>query len=202
MNKIWISEDTSKDLIIAWANDVIYHGNPKAELVQDYVLNINQNQIPNDLVGIPIAYIKTIHLSESKDYIELLFGRESTEHLIVKNPIRKQEIFDYFKGNLSNFTYKVAQQTVFQAAKKPLIALLVVSLLFVYTLSIATEIEAGAVYEMHGNGLSLAALVLILALLGVQKVIFIFAIPICIALIAAFKKAQHLPVIHTLVRHK
>ena len=202
MNKIWISENHSKDIIIAYADNIIYRGNPKPDLINDYVIGIKNNQIPDDLFGIPVSYIKEISLSESKDYIEILFSKDSVDNLTIKEEVKRKEVFDFFKNNFDNFIYKLDKYSPFKAAKKPLIALLIVSLIFLYTLSIANEIQLGAEYELHGNGASLATVVLMLALLGVQKVVMIFSVPILIALISAILKAKNPPTVHRLILKK
>lgn len=174
MNKIWISENHSKDIVVAYADNIIYRGNPKPDLINDCVIGIKNNQIPDDLFGIPVSYIKEINLSESKDYIEIMFSKDSIDNLTIKNDVQRKEVFDFFKDNFDNFIYKLDKYSPLKAAKKPLIALLIVSLIFLYTLSIANEIQLGAEYQIHGNGVSLVAIVLMLALLGVQKVVMIF----------------------------
>ena len=202
MNKIWISENHSKDIVVAYADNIIYRGNPKPDLINDYVIGIKNNQIPEDLFGIPVSYIKEINLSESKNYIEIMFSKDSIDNLTIKNDVQRKEVFDFFKDNFDNFIYKLDKYSPLKAAKKPLIALLIVSLIFLYTLSIANEIQLGAEYEIHGNGVSLAAIVLMLALLGAQKVVMIFSVPILIAIGAAILKAKNPPTVHRLILKK
>ena len=202
MNKIWISENHSKDIVVAYADNIIYRGNPKPDLINDYVIGIKSNQIPEDLFGIPVSYIKEINLSESKDYIEILFSKDSIDNLTIKDDVQRKEVFGFFKDNFDNFIYKLDKYSPLKAAKKPLIALLIVSLIFLYTLSIANEIQLGAEYEIHGNGVSLAAIVLMLALLGAQKVVMIFSVPILIAIGAAILKAKNPPTVHRLILKK
>jgi hypothetical protein len=201
MNKIWTASDNSKDRIIALANNTLYHGNPKSELVNVYVNQIKNNEIPKDLYGIPLSYIRQINLSEKENYIEVLFGNEGSEHFRVADPIQKKEIFDFFKETFDNFSYQTEKGSE-SAVLKPLIAFIVVLVTFLYTLSVAQNIESGAEYELRGNGHSSAGLILLLASLGSQKVAMIFGGLIIVTIISMIRKTRDKSLTHKLILKK
>jgi hypothetical protein len=199
--RIWTTTDKTKDRIIAFANNTLYHGNPKSELVEDYVQRINNNDVPNDLFGVPASYMKQVHLNESKKYIEVIFGVEGTEHFRVEDDVKKKEIFDFMKEKFDTFDYSTEKASQI-GAMKPVIAFLVALVAYFYIVSIAADIESGAQYEIRGNAHSSGGIVLLLASLGVKTVSFIFGVLIIAAIRSVIKKSNDTSIVHKLVLKK
>ena len=68
--------------------------------------------------------------------------------------------------------------------------MVVVALIFLWALYIANGMESGNDYEVVGSQRSLASIILVVAALGVKKVILIFGVSFAIAAFAFVKKAS------------
>ncbi len=191
--KVWTSNEKADDKIIAFVDQTIYKGNPKAEDIEPVAFELKmKNTVPTSLTGFPISYIKKIILREGTNHIELLFGKDSTEELKIHDEQRRREVFEYFKANIPGSVYSLHKPTAIAAGKKPLIAFFVVAAIFSWTLYIALGIESGNEYDVTGQHYnSLAGIVLAMASIGVKKVILIFGSLIAIALISFIRKARN-----------
>lgn len=196
MNRIWRNTEKGDDKIIAIGNNMIYKANPKEDKVDAYFEKIQENNIPNDVLGIPFSYIKSIHYIEGKDYIQVFFGQESEEHLRIKDTNKRNEILKCFKETIPQSNYRLERYSAFKAAKKPLIAIFILLLLFAWPLYIAIQIAFGYEYELIGNGRSVSAIILILANLGVTRVVLIFGSLIGVGVLSTIKKIKNKPVLH------
>jgi hypothetical protein len=200
--QIWKGDQKTDSRIIAFFKGTIYKANPKPGDVDDYIFQLKTNTIPTSrAIEIPPHYIRQITMQEGKNYIEVHFGVESTEHLIINDSERKKEVFNYLKANLPGESGVVAYSK-FDAAKKPLIALGVVTAIFLWVLFVATGIEKGDETVIADDGHSAGGIVLVLANLGVTNITLIFAALALIAVIAAIRKARNPPMIHYLVVRK
>lgn len=195
MIKIWTSEERSNDRIIALVDTTLYKCNPAIEEMSNYTQSLNMKIIPDKkTLGIPLGYIKVFRYQEGKKYIQVFFGKDSEEHFRITDDKTRKEIFMHFQQLVPNITPYTHKYTFLQAGKKPLIALLVTSLLFAWTLYLAMGMEAGNQYDVAGQHYhSFAGVVLILANLGVGNVITIFGTLMAIALFAFITKVRNPP---------
>ena len=197
--QIWQSEHPGDDKIIAFFNQSVYKANPKPDEISTYISELKANSIPfKNAVEIPLHYIREIVMQEGKNYFEVQFGSGSTENFVINDPLRRLEIFEYLKKNLPVESSTVTYSKI-RSAKKPLIALVVVVLIFLWTLYIAINVEKGSDYEVVGQAHSLAGIVLMIAYMGVQNVVLIFGTLILIAGFAFVKKFTKPPTFHRLV---
>ena len=196
MNKIWVNKEKGNDTIIAIDNEKIFKVNPKLEKLDTYVKNIEKDIVSDDVLCIPFTYIKAIQLRENKKYIQVFFGGESEEHIRIIDHHKRKEIFEYFKENIPKTNYQFVKYSPLKSAKKPLVAMTILSLLFVWTLYLAIQIQIGYEYELIGNGRSITAIVLGLAQLGIFKVILIFGSFLTIAFFSVLHKLRNRPEIH------
>ena len=198
--QVWISKEKVDDKIIAFVNQTVYKGNPKIEEIESVVFELKmKDRIPAGLAGFPLSYIRAINLREGKNYIELLFGKDSSEDLKITDEKRRREIFEYFKANIPGSVYSMYKPTAIQSGKKSLIACFVVAALFLWTLYVAVGIESGEVYDVsnqHYN--SIAGIVLAIASIGVKKVILVFGSLLAIALVSFIKKARNRAVVESI----
>lgn len=189
--KIWINENDSDDKLIAYYQDKIYKANPKADELKSIVSEFRMTKTPPPIfMGIPLAYIKEIRFQEEKDYIEILFGESSYEHIKISDENKKIEIFDYFSTLFPNAKISREKYSKLKAGKKPLYAMLTLSIIFTWSLYISLNIEAGYEYEIKGSAGSLAGVVLALASLGVKKLTLIFSSLMCISFISFYFKTK------------
>ena len=198
MIKIWTNPDKGDDKIIAIVDDMIYKCNPAPEEVDAVASGLQVKSIPQkNIFGIPFHYLHEFRYQEGKNYIQVFFREGSEEHLRINNPERLQEVFECFKTLLPSSKYYIDRYKPFRAGKKPLIALAVVSILFIWTLFIAFGIQDGNEYDVKGGRYySWAGIVLMFAAMGVRNVILIYGSLIVIAILSFIKKFKNPPVIH------
>lgn len=187
--KIWTSTEKGDDRIIAYIDHTIYSGNPKLTDLDACVEDLKIRKMPdNSFISIPQRYLKSINLESGNGFIEVLYGADSSEHLRIKNENTRTEIFEYFKANIPNSISSLENYSKVRAGKKPLIAMVVVALIFSWALYVANGLESGNEYEVVGSQRSLASIILVVAALGVKKVILIFGVLFAIAGLAFAKK--------------
>jgi len=198
--KIWTSNEKGNDKIILFTNEIIYKGNPKEEEIEKILFELEvQGVISKNLVGFPLSYFQEINLQEGKTFIELSFAKDSSEHLKINDEMKKMEIFNYLKENIPNSKYSLEKPSFLQAAKKPLIAGIVVIIFFMATLYFAVELESGNQYYIEGDKYnSITGIVLALAQMGVTNVIILFGSLFLTALSSFIIKGKNPPVINRL----
>lgn len=198
--KIWTSTEKGTDRIIALGGDSIFKGNPKTPAMEAAIAALNEGvKQPADLFSIPFGYIKTINFQQSKPYIEILFGADSSEHLNIRNEEAREEVFEYFKQHIPGVACTVEKHSALKAGIKPLIALTILAVIFSWTLYLAIEMSKGFEYDVVGQRYnSIAGIALSLASLGIPRLCLIFAALESIALLSFFRKIKQLPVVHTL----
>lgn len=198
--KIWTGREKGNEKIIACLDQTIYRGNPGLEEIEKCVYDLKLKTIPVDkFVGIPFGYLKQVNLQDGKEYVEFLFGIDSYDHFRIKDIKVREEIFEFLKVTLPKTSYSVDQYSAIRAGKKALIAMVVVGLLFLWTLYISFGIEDGNEYEVTGGHYdSFAGIVLSLASLGVKKVVFIYGSLLTVALFSFLRKIRNPPTIRRL----
>ncbi|WP_276503426.1 hypothetical protein [Terrimonas pollutisoli] len=197
--KIWKGTEKNDDKIIAFFNQTIYKANPKSSEVENYITELKINSIPEaKALEIPLSYIKEISLQEGQNHFNVQFGANSSEHFVVSDSNKKMGIFEHFEKNLP-VEKSIIKYSKVKSAKKPLIAMIVVTAIFLWTLTIAIGIEGGNDYTVVGQYRSVAGIVLALAYLGVAKVVLIFGGLFLIASVAFIKKFKSPPTVHRLV---
>lgn len=188
--KIWMSDEENDRFVIIFYESIIYWGKPKKDEIEDIKHNLNMGIIPKNITGIPLSYIKQIRKDNSKTYIEVLYNKDSSEHLRVKNKIIKNEIFEYFKLNINNSGFFIDHYSKIRIGRKPLIAMLVVTAIFLWSYNIASGIENGNDYKIVGSYRSLASVVLMIAALGTKNVCMIFGCLFAISLTSFILKIR------------
>jgi len=193
--KFWTSTQKNDDKIIAFVNDTIYKANPRIDDIDKYILDLKTKNISYPaFLGIPLRYISQINQQENKKYIEVIF-RGDTEHLRIENDKQRSEVFEFFKENIPGANYYIIKQSKIQAIKAPLIAIVIIVIIFLWSLIIAIGIESGNEYDVTGERYhSIAGIVLIFASLGVVKLIAIFGSLLSIACFSLYRKYKN-PVI-------
>lgn len=200
MTKIWTNYDGG-DKIIAYVDGKIYKANPPKDEIESTISNMQLNDFSGKKTfGIPLHNLKGVRLQEGKEYIQVFFGAESEEHFILKNKEQREEIFNFLKDNIPGTDYHRVKHTPVKAAKKPLIAMVVVSVIFAWTLYLAINIESGVEYEYSNNGRGgIGGILLGIAGFGVVKVILIFGGILGIAGLSAFSKMRNPPEFQAIV---
>ncbi|CAN5871471.1 hypothetical protein BH11BAC4_BH11BAC4_04510 [soil metagenome] len=195
--KIWRGNENTDDKIIAFINQTIYKGNPATLEIEHCITAMRNGMIPDgNFFGIPLHYIKEIRLQEGKEYIEISF-RGSLEHLNVRDEILSNEIFNYFKENIPDSSSSIDRYSKLRAGKKPLIAMAVITVIFLYSLYYAVGYDQGYQYEIsNGHYNSITGIALWIASYGVKNDVFFFGSLLLIAIFAYVRKAKNPPVIN------
>ena len=202
-NKIWRSDEKGDDRIIAYANETIYKGNPKLSEIDNCIFELkNTKNPPQSLFAIPLHYIIAIKMQESKKYIEVLFKGDS-EHLRINNDKSRNDIFNYFKETIPGATYSLIKYSKLKAGKKPLIAMAVITVIFLYTLYYAIGYDQGNQYEIsNGHYNSITGIALAIGSYGVKNTVIVFGSLLAIAVFSFVRKAKNPPVIEQLaIKH-
>jgi hypothetical protein len=198
--KIWSSDEKGDDKIIAYLNNIIYQGNPKQTDIENVISDLRKEVIPpNNFIGIPLSYLKEIHLQDGSNYIEILFGKESNEQLKVSDSKKRLEIFEYFKANIPNAKYSVDKYSKLRSGKKPMIAMSVVFGLFIWTFYVSNGMANGNEYKVVGEQRSVATIILVIASMGTTNVLLIFGSLFVIALISFIYKIRNPKVVQKII---
>lgn len=202
--KIWRANEKTDDKIIAFVNSTLYKANPPDNEIDYYISDFRNGIIPTKKnLGIPLHYIKEIRMQESKTYLQIFFGKDSEEHFRIYDENLKKEVFDHFKENIPSAQFITERYSKLKAGKKPLIALAVVSALFLWTLYYAVGFDRGIQYETeNGRYDSVTGIILAIASFGVVKTILFFGFWFVIALWSFLRKISRPTVMHRLILKK
>jgi len=162
-------------------------------LGKDNETKIN-GKIPSELFSIPLAYIKTIEMKDIEKKISIYFGNDSCEVITINKEDKRLEIFESLKTLSPKFMYSHKKVGKFGAAKKPLLALLILSIIFGISYYMAVLIEND---ELYGDQI---IILLAIASLGTKNIIKIFGLIVTILSIAIYRKMSNTYVLHSINR--
>lgn len=190
MTKIWKFESSKKNNIIVIDNQKIYKG----VIDKDDFNYLNREKIDTNILKrlfpIPYSYIKQIESQKGNKFIKIYFGDNSEEELFFDNEKAKDEVFDYLKSDFNIAFYSKETPTIFRYAKPQIFALIIVSILYFWSVYLAIEIENGAVYQIIGNSGAFLAFILILANLGSLQLSILYLILLGIMFFTLNKKLK------------
>ena len=191
--KYWLGKD-KETKIVAITDNAISCGSPSYEKFQAYSLKLINGKIPTELFSIPVAYVKKIEMKDMENTIKIYFGQESCEVITVSKVDKKMEIFEALKNLSPKLIYAQKKVGKFGAAKKPLLALLILSVLFGISYYMAMLIENN---ELYGDQI---ALLLAIASLGTKTILKIFGVILTIASISIYKRMSNTYTLHSISR--
>ena len=202
MNKIWIGSHKKDTSIIALQDGILYYGKANEEEQKNILFDLQLKKAPKKLFSLPLTYIRAVHFPEKNNFLDVVYRENSSDQLMIHDQTRKEEIFEHLKTIRPDIVYSVHKLNKWQAAKKPLIALGLMTALFLWALYLAIQISYGANYEIVGSPGSITGIVLGIATYGVTKVSLVFVPLIAIALAASIRKMKQEGEIHTLTFSK
>lgn len=190
MTKIWKFESSKKNNIIVIDNQKIYKG-----IIDKNEFNyLNKEKIDTNILKklfpIPYSYIKLIVNQKGNEFIKIYFGDNSEEELFFDNEKAKDEVFEFLKSDFNLAYYSKETPTIYKYAKPQIFALIIVTLLYFWSVYLAVEIENGAVYQIIGNSGGFLAFILILANLGSLQLSIAYIILLCIMFFSLNKKLK------------
>ena len=191
MQKFWKISDSKSNKLIFIKDQTIYKGNPKQEELNRLNSESTNLAFLENIFSIPYSYIKRIENQSGKNEIKIYFGNDSEEELIIKDENTKTEIFEFIKQDNPNLKYSSELPSVLKYAKAQFFALLFTTGIFLWSLYLAIQIESGVEYELVGGGRpGITGIVLVIANLGVLKIVIGFIILLAIILFALTKKIK------------
>ncbi len=192
MLHFWKIQDTKQPKLLVVKDQVIYIGKPTQEALNQLHRSNGELSFLKTFLSIPYHYIKRIECQEGKDTLFFSFGNASEESLLIKEHHTRKAIFDFLKADIPNFEYETITPGIFSYAKPQFFALLISSLISLWALYLAVQIENGVVYEVHGRGrgLGIAGLVLLLANLGIYKLVIGYLVILGIIIMALRKRLR------------
>lgn len=188
MHKIWKLRDSKTNKLVVIKDQAIYKGNineidfnrVNAETTDFYFLK--------DLFNIPYSYIRKVENQTGKNYIKIFFGNGSEEELFVKNESTKNEIFEFIKEDFSNLEFSSELPSVFKYAKAQFFAIFFLIVIFLWSLYLAIQMENGVEYKLYGN--RILGIIMILASLGIFKLVSGFLTLLSIAIFSLIKRLK------------
>ncbi|WP_405246673.1 hypothetical protein [Cellulophaga sp. Asnod2-G02] len=191
MQKFWKISDSKSNKLIFIKDKTIYKGNPKQEELNRLNSETTNLAFLENLFSIPYSYIKEIENQSKKNEIKIFFGNDSEEELSIKDNNTKTEIFEFIKQENPNFKYSSELPSVLKYAKTQFFALLFTTGIFLWSLYLAIQIESGVEYELVGGGRpGITGIVLVIANLGVLKIVIGYIVLLAIILFALTKKIK------------
>ncbi len=191
MQKFWKISDSKSNKLIFIKDKTIYKGNPKSEDLNKLNAESTNLAFLEHLFSIPYSYIRRIENQRGKNEIKIFYGNDSEDELIINDKNTKKEVFEFLKQDNPNFSYSTELPSVLSYAKAPFFALLFTTAIFIWSLYLAIQIENGVVYELVGGGNpGITGIVLMIANLGVFKIIGGFVVVVGIIFMALNKKLK------------
>jgi len=200
MNKIWKPTEPNSDKLILIREDCIYKGNPSFEELNSInEESINVKEIKS-LFSIPFSYIKKVENQKGKGFIHIYLGKETEEQLKITNENLKNEIFDFIKKELTNFNYTSKTPNIFSYAKTQIFGIIISTIIFIWAMYFDFQLSRGTEYVIHGSGVGLVGLVLLLARFGMAKLIIGYSLILGIGVFSFLKKIKSRSEIQVLKR--
>lgn len=132
--------------------------------------SINVNIKDSGVFRIPIPYIKKIEIEDLSHKMTVFFREESYEEIQIGDEKVKREIVEYLKGQPSAFGgYEFRKEKLFSLLKRPMLAGVILSVVFLVAYFLAFNIEAG-------KAVTAPVFVLAIAGLGSSKLFGIFSV--------------------------
>ncbi len=191
IEKIWINRKESGHNFILFHNYIHYRRKVDKDSISLVENELKHEKISDKFIGLPITYIKKIEFRDDDKFINISYGSDSVDSIEINDQPLRKEVFEYLKTNTNLKKNYIKKPGVLNRIKKPLIALLVVVVIFIYVYSIMNGLNEGYEYEIVGGrrGAGLGGIILGLAHFGLMKNILIFA---PLALIAMYRIKKNL----------
>jgi len=191
MNQIWKPTEPKSDKLILIRDNCIYKGNPVREELNKIKVNTQDIEKLKNVYSIPFRYIKRIENQQNSKQIKIYFGSDSEEEIKLENETQKNEIFNLLKQELPNLNYRSELPNIFKYAKPQIFGILIATGIFIWAMYFAVEISKGYNYEIVGGGrLGINGMVLLIAKLGIPKLIIGYIIIVGIAVFSLMRRLK------------
>jgi hypothetical protein len=191
MNQMWKPSEPKSDKLILIRDNCIYKGNPTHEELNNLKIDSPHLEKLDKIFSIPFGYIKKIENQKKSDRIKIYFGSDSEDSLKLENETQKNEIFNFLKQELPNLKYRSSLPSIFKYAKPQIFGILISTGLFIWAMYLAIQISKGYQYEVIGGGRAgITELILLIANLGISKLLFGYTIIVGIAIFSLIRRLK------------
>ena len=200
MEQIWELKQSKSNSLIVIQDEAIYSGHSK-QINPNIQSAITDFSFLSDLYSIPYRYIKTIENQSGGKSIKIYSGKDTEDELIIKDEKVKNEIFEILKSDIEGFTYSNDLPNVFKYTKAIIIAFIITSGVFLWSLDFAIELENGTEYEMvNGGGISIEGIIFMIANVGVFNLISGYIVLVVLMVFAFIKRLKSRSIVESLKR--
>ena len=169
MKKYWLIKD-GKNLLIAIAENTIYVGSVEKYDESKLLRDLDAGIIPDNIFNILFSRIRSVENSQGKNIIVIHYGDDLSEELIINDIEIKKEIFSQLRISLSKFDYIEKTPSKFEHARPQILAIIILTGLYLWVLYFANELSKGYEYTVVGGRHGLNSLILGIAHFGFLKV--------------------------------
>lgn len=200
MEQIWELKGAKSNGLIVIKDATIYTGHTKQSNFGGVQSEADGLSFVKDLNSIPYRYITSIENQEGGKSIRIYSGKDTEDELIVPDEKVKNEIFQFIKSDAEGFEYKEFLPNVFKYTKAIIFAFIITSVVFLWALGYATELENGTEYELVGGGASIDGIILMMAHVGVVNLTTGYAALVALMVFALVKRLKSRSIIEQLKR--
>ncbi len=201
LEKFWVNRKDKEHNFIVFNENIIYRLKASKVNFSNIERELNQGIINDKFIGLPKSYLRSVQFRDDDNGLRFYYGEDSEDEIIVSKSALRKEIFDFLDTATNPHDSVVRKPSLLGRIKKPLIAIIVLSAIFIYVYSIIQGINQGYEYEIVGGGANpgIAGIVLMLAGLGLTKNIMIFLPLYALAGYSIFKKYKDNSEIYELI---
>lgn len=150
--KYWINLQKGEDKVIGINKEVFYFSSPNETQLNEFKYDLQMGKIPRHLTGTPFSLIRCIDFEEGSSKIVLYYNRKDDQKLFISDEKIRSEL----KDALEKIGPTYQARTIFTKSKielsfRPLMGMLITSLLTYYIYTIAIDLEMGYTYTANGG---------------------------------------------------
>ncbi|MFT5262355.1 MAG: hypothetical protein ACI8YQ_001084 [Polaribacter sp.] len=203
IQKKWFNRIEKEHNFILFHENKLYRLQTKKDNWTKIQKELERGEINEKFMGLPMSYIYYIEFREEDNDLRCFYGQDSEDTLKISDEKLRREIFDYIKSSNVGLRYDEEEPSIVSRIKKPLIALGVVSGIFLYVYSFIDGMNQGYEYEIVGGGRpGIGGIALGLAQLGLAKNVLLFGSFAGLAIFSISRNIKKNSLIHRLVFRK
>lgn len=199
MDKIWKPTGKKSDKLIIIHDNYIYNGSPDDRIMNRLTIETEEakNEVLKSLYRIPFHYVQKVVNQKGIHYIKFFLGKDLEEEVFVEDEDLKDEIFNYLKQSLPNYTYTSRIPNAFTYVRPKIIGIVVATLLFLWSGYFAVQMANGYEY-LAARGIT--GIAIGLGTFGITKLSIGYSIIVGITIFSLVKKLGTRSEIQTLKR--
>ncbi len=197
----WQSNIPKTHQLIAIANNRILKIMKRVSDIREEIALLEKGEVPETMEGIPFGYVAKIINEAPKNEIAIHYGKESKTKLKFQNKEDKNACFNLIRSQLKGFNYKNKLPYMWEYAKGKIIAIFILTAIFLYSYCVAVEIEKGVKFELEGSKPGIGAIVLFFASFGSFNVFAGYLTLLTLLLLLLYNRLKQRSVLEYLIRN-